>query len=132
MKKLLSLTFSIVMGLLLVPALLLAQGADPLTPPDFKAVGANAIAALTPVLGVVVLWGLKVAWSKVPASIVLFAAPVVGMLLNYGLSYLAGHPAGDPLAAAALGMLAVYLREFGSTLASKGLAGPITPTKFTF
>lgn len=131
MRKVMPFLLSVVLGLLLAPVILLAQ-TDPLAPPDLKAVGANAIAALTPVLGVVVLWGLKVAWSKVPASIVLFAAPVVGMLLNYGLSYLSGHVPVDPLAAAALGMLSTYLREWGSTLASKGLSGPITPTKFTF
>lgn len=132
MRKVMPFLLSVVLGLLLTPVILLAQTADPLAPPDLKAVGANAIAALTPVLGVVVLWALKVAWSKVPASIVLFAAPVVGILLNYGLSYLAGHAPGDPLAAAALGMLAVYLREFGSTLATKGFAGGVSITKAMF
>jgi membrane-associated phospholipid phosphatase len=100
--------------------------------PDIKAVGVAAITGLTPVLSVLVLWALKVAWSKIPASIVLFAAPVVGMLINYATSYLTGHVPTDPLAAAALGALAVYLREFGSTLAAKGFAGAITPTKLSF
>ena len=132
MRKLLSLAISVMLGLLLVPALLLAQGVDPLAPPDFKSLGAQAILALTPVLGVVILWGLKVAWSKIPASIVLFAAPVLGIVVNYGIAYLTGHVPADPVAAAALGALAVYLREFASTLATKGITGAITPTKLTF
>jgi len=132
MRKLSPFALSVLLGMLLAPVILYAQGADPLAPPDFRAVGVNAIAALTPVLGVVVLWGLKLAWSKIPASILVFAAPVLGIVVNYVVSYLAGHVPSDPLAAAALGALAVYLREFATTIQTKGLSGPITPTRFGF
>jgi hypothetical protein len=114
-----------VLALLFAPVWLLAQDAAP----DFKQVGVNAIAALTPVLAVVVLWGLKLAWSKIPASIVLFAAPVVGIGINYAIAWITGHPASDPIVAAALGAVATYLREFASTLASKGLIGSVSVTK---
>ncbi len=132
MRKSLSFVISVMLGLLLVPALLLAQGADPLVPPDFKALGTSAILALTPVLGVLILWGVKLAWSKVPASVLLFAAPVLGIVVNYGLAYLASHVPGDPLLAAVFGALAVYLHEIGTTLSSKGVSGGVTITKAMF
>jgi len=124
-RRIESLTF--LLALLFAPLYLFAQ--EVLTPPNPVEVGTNAIVALTPVLSVVVLWVLKLAWSKVPASIVLFAAPVVGMLIEFGLSYVGGHPSANPLVAAALGALSVYLREFASTVASKGFTGPVTVTK---
>jgi hypothetical protein len=101
--------------------------------PDLAAVGVAAIAALTPVLSGLVLWYAKILWSKVPASIVLLAAPLMGVAVNYLLSWLSGH-SGDfsPLAAAALGMLATWLREFISTVASKGLNGSVSVTKAMF
>lgn len=99
---------------------------------DWKDVGVQAITAITPVATLVFLWLVKLGWSKIPASIVLFAAPVVGMLANFALNYVSGHPSGDPLIAALLGTAAVFLRELVSTLAAKGVSGSITPTKFTF
>jgi hypothetical protein len=128
MRKLIVQTLMLV---LFFASVVVAQVA-PEPAPDLKAVGVAAINALIAPLSVLVLWGLKLAWSKIPASVVLFAAPIVGMAINYATSYLTGHVPTDPLAAAGLGALAVYLREFGSTLAAKGFAGAITPTKFTF
>lgn len=96
---------------------------------DWEKVGVDAIVALTPVATFVLVWLLKLAWSKVPASIVLFAAPVVGVLVNFGLSYLVGHPPSSLLVAALLGIVATSLREWLSTFQEKGLAGPISQTK---
>jgi hypothetical protein len=120
--------WTFVLALLCAPVILLAQE-EPVAAPNFVEVGVNAIAALTPVLSVAVLWVLKLAWSKVPASLVLFAAPVVGMLIEFGLSYLAGHPPTNVLVGALAGSLGVYLREFASTLVSKGFGGSVTITK---
>ncbi len=99
---------------------------------DWKDVGVQAITAITPVATLVLLWLVKIGWEKIPASVVIFAAPVVGIAINFGLNYITGHPSADPVIAAALGALAVFLRELGSTLASKGLGGPVTPTKISF
>lgn len=99
---------------------------------DWKDVGVQAITAITPVATLVLLWAVKLLWEKIPASVVLFAAPVVGLLVNFGVSYLSGHQSADPVVAAALGALAVFLRELGSTLATKGVSGSVTPTKLGF
>jgi len=128
MRKLLLFTYAIAFALLLVPSLLFAQDARP----DLNAVAVDAINALVAPTTLLVLWALKAAWSKIPASIVIFAAPVVGMGINYALSYLAGHPPASPVIGALLGMVATYAREFGTTLASKGLTGPVTLTKLNF
>lgn len=99
---------------------------------DWSSVGVQTISALTPIVVMVALWAVKLGWAKVPASLVVFAAPVLGMLANFGLNYLAGHQAADPAVAAALGALAVFLRELISTLATKGVTGPISTTKISF
>ena len=99
---------------------------------DWKDIGVQAINALTPVVVLVLVWALKLAWSKVPASIVLFAAPVLGVLVNFALQYIAGHPAADPVVAASLGLLATTLREWLTTFGSKGVSGSVTPTKLSF
>lgn len=99
---------------------------------DWKDIGVQAINALTPVLVLVLVWAAKLGWSKIPASVVLFAAPVIGIAVNFALNYISGHPAADPVVAAALGALAVFLREVGSTLVTKGVSGSVTPTKLSF
>jgi hypothetical protein len=99
---------------------------------DWSSVGVQAITAITPVATLVLLWAVKLAWEKIPASIVLFAAPVVGLLLNFGISYISGHPASDPVLAAALGALAVFLRELATTLGTKGMTGSVSVTKGMF
>lgn len=126
LKRLLFALFAVVM---LSPVALFAQ-TDPL--PDVKKAGLDAITALTPIVGLFVLWALKLAWSKVPASIILIAGPMLGIALNYGLAYMTNHPAGDPVLAAFLGAVATWLREFGSTVVSKGMAGPVSTTKLSF
>lgn len=107
---------------------LLAQ-VVPVPPPDMSALAVAAIVALTPVLSVLVLWGLKIVWAKIPASWMFVASPVVGLLINFALNWIAGNAANfSPVVASILGALAVYLREFLSTLATKGLLSPVTKT----
>lgn len=100
---------------------------------DWSAVAVQAVTALTPVLVLVLLWGAKLVWSKVPASLVLIAAPILGMLINFGAGWLTGHQ-GDfsPLVAAILGALATFLRELGTTIQTKGMNGPVSVTKIMF
>jgi hypothetical protein len=126
LKRLLFALFVVVM---LSPVALFAQ-TDPL--PDVKKAGIDAITAMTPVVGLFVLWALKLAWSKIPASLVLIAGPVLGIVLNYGIAYMTNHPAGDPVLAAFLGAVATWLREFGSTVMSKGVTGSVSATKASF
>ena len=95
---------------------------------NWEDLGVQAIVALTPVLTFVIVWLLKMAWSKIPASIVLFAAPVVGILVNFALSYLAGHQPSSLLLAALLGVLATSLREWLTTFQAKGLTGSVSET----
>ena len=124
---------SVVVALALVclaPVMLFAQDANPM--PDPKAAAAQAVTLLTPVIGLFVLWAFKGLWAKIPANLVLIAGPVLGIVINYGAAYLIGHAPADPLVAAAFGAAATWLREIGSTTASKGLLGSITPTKLLF
>ena len=95
---------------------------------NWEDIGLQAITALTPVLTFVIVWLLKMAWSKIPASIVLFAAPVVGILVNFGLSYISGHQPSSLLLAALLGVLATSLREWLTTFQQKGLTGAVSQT----
>jgi hypothetical protein len=127
LKRLLFALFCVVM---LAPVALFAQDANPM--PDLKSAGAAAILALTPIATGFVIWGFKSVWAKVPASVILFAAPVLGIGVNYGIAYLSGHVPSDPVLAAAFGTGATYLREIASTLATKGFSGAITPTKLNF
>jgi hypothetical protein len=95
---------------------------------NWEDIGVQAIVALTPVLTFLIVWLLKMAWSKIPASIVLFAAPAVGVLVNFVLSYISGHPPSSLLLAALLGVLATSLREWLTTFQSKGLTGSVSET----
>lgn len=122
MKKLLMLVAVLVLG---GASLALAQ--EPA--PDYKILVAQAITALVPIFTVAVLWVAKLAWSKIPAAIVVFAAPVVGILGNFLLAWLTGQQASDPVVAALLGMAGTYLREILSTISTKGLTGGITITR---
>lgn len=122
LKKLMLLVVAFV---LVGASTVLAQDA----PPDFKKLAAEAITALVPIFTVAVLWVVKLAWSKIPAAVVVFAAPVVGILGNFLLSWVTGQQASDPVVAALLGAAGTYLREVLSTLATKGLGGGITVTK---
>lgn len=100
---------------------------------DWTNVGVQLIVAVTPVATLVILWLLKMAWAKIPASFVLFLTPVVGIVVNFGLSWYSGHEGSfSPLVAAALGMLATVLREWITTLQTKGISGVTTPTKASF
>lgn len=99
---------------------------------DWTQIGANAIIAVTPVVSLALVWLLKSVWSKIPASIVLFAAPVAGIVVNFVINYITGMVPSSLLVAAVLGLLATTLREWITTLNSKGLDGPTTPTKLNF
>lgn len=107
-------------------SLVLAQ-ADPGPMPDVKAAGVEAILALGAIATAFVVWGAKILMSKIPANVVLFAVPVLGIVVNYGVAWLLGHPPADPMLAALASTAATWLREVATTL-PKGLA-PVTPTK---
>ena len=100
---------------------------------DWSSVALQVITALTPVVTLVAVWGLKLAWSKIPAAWIFGATAVAGMLINYVLTWIAGH-SGDysALKAAGLGLVAVILHEFLTTIASKGLLGSVSVTKSMF
>lgn len=123
------LLFALFVVAMFSPCALFAQ-AEPI--PDPKKAGADAILALTPIVGVFVIWALKLAWSKVPASALLVAGPVLGIGINYALTYLAGHPPADLVLGALAGAVATWIREFGNTLVTKGALGATTPTKLSF
>jgi hypothetical protein len=96
---------------------------------DWNVVGMDAITALTSVAVMVGVWALKLAWGKIPASFLLFATPILGIAINYGLGYLTAHPPANVLVAALAGLFATVIREWWSTLATKGLNGPASVTK---
>lgn len=123
LKKLLMLAVGLV---LFGASAVLAQD---VAPPDYRKLIAESITVLVPVFTMTVLWLTKLAWSKIPASVVVFAAPVVGILGNFLLASITGNQTSDPIVAALLGMAGTYLREILSTLTAKGLAGGITVTK---
>jgi hypothetical protein len=119
--------------LMLVAALVLTGAstvlAQEVAPPDYKKLIAEAITVLVPVFTMAVLWATKLAWSKVPAAVVVFAAPVVGILGNFLLAWITGNQTSDPVVAALLGMAGTYLREILSTISAKGLSGGVTITR---
>ena len=121
---------SFVLTALFAPLYLFAQTGDPM--PDVKAVGAQAILALIPVTTLFVVWGGKLLFSKIPASVVIFAVPVVGMGLNYAIAWLIGHPPADPILAAVFAAVATWARELVTTVAVKGATGPVSVTKLSF
>ena len=96
---------------------------------DWNAVAVMAITALTPVVSFVAVWLLKLAWAKIPATWMFVAAPLAGLVLNYAMSYLAGpNVQFTPLIAALAGLGAIVVREFLTTIQSKGLMGPVSST----
>lgn len=100
---------------------------------DWNSVAVQLITAVTPVVTLVVVWALKNVWAKIPASFMFVVTPLAGILLNYVLSWIAGHSADfSVILGAVLGLLAVVIREFLSTLASKGLFGSVTATPKMF
>lgn len=125
MRKLLLLAVAVLVTL--APVAVFAQVENP--PPDYRRLIVDLISAVTPVLTVVVVWAFKLAWAKLPASVVVFAAPVLGIVLNYLAAWIVGQTPSDPIVAALLGAAGVYLRELLTTLGSKGLSGSVTVTK---
>lgn len=125
MRKLLLLAVAVLVTL--APVAVFAQVENP--PPDYRRLIVDLISAVTPVLTVVVVWAFKLAWSKLPASVVVFAAPVLGIVLNYLAAWIVGQTPSDPIVAALLGAAGVYLRELLTTLGSKGLSGSVTVTR---
>jgi hypothetical protein len=99
---------------------------------DWMNVAVLAIGALTSVLTMVAVWALKLAWSKIPASWLFIVSPLVGMLLNYLLSLIAAAVPANPVIGAFLGLAAVIIREFLTTLQTKGLFGSVSQTKGMF
>lgn len=125
MRKLLLLAVAVLVTL--APVAVFAQVENP--PPDYRRLIVDLISAVTPVLTVVVVWAFKLAWAKLPASVVVFAAPVLGIVLNYLAAWIVGQTPSDPIVAALLGAAGVYLRELLTTLGSKGLSGSVTVTR---
>ena len=121
---------SFMLALLFAPLYLFAQTGDPM--PDLKGAGAQAILALIPVVTLFVVWGGKLLFSKIPAAAVIFAVPMIGIVLNYLIAWLAGHPPADPILAAVFAAVATYARELVTTVGTKGVSEPITVTKFSF
>lgn len=110
----------------LMPVAVFAQE---LQPPDLNAAALSAITALTPVATMLLVWGLKFLWQKIPASAIFIVTPVVGAAINYGLLWYDGNVgAFSPVVGAALGWLAIALREFLDTLQTKGLNGSVSLT----
>lgn len=100
---------------------------------DWNNVAVQAITALTPVLVLVLVWALKLAWSKIPATAIFVVAPILGLMVNFALSWIAGHQSEfSPVMAAALGSLATVLREFLTTVGTKGVNGAVSETKIMF
>lgn len=126
-----------IVTVLAVPVAAIAQAAaDPtapaaLAPIDWTKMAVDAIAGLTTVLVFLGVWGFKALWSKIPASIVLFATPVFGIVGNYALNYLTGHTLPNPILGALAGVGAIALREILTTLATKGLSGSVTTTRLS-
>ena len=97
---------------------------------DWTQVGVDAIAALTPVIVGVLVWALKNAYSKIPATWLFVVTPVLGIVINYGTGWIdANVGTYAPLVAAVLGLLSIVLREFITTLQAKGLFGSVSKTK---
>jgi hypothetical protein len=100
---------------------------------DWTKVLVDAVAALTPVIVGAAVWALKAAYAKIPASWIFIITPILGILINYGTGWIEAHVVNYPAAVAAvLGLLAVVLREFISTLQVKGLGGSVSQTKGMF
>jgi hypothetical protein len=99
---------------------------------DWTKMAVDAIAGLTSVLVFLGVWAFKAAWTKIPASVVLFATPIAGVVFNYALNYLTGHTLPNPILAALAGVAAISLREILTTLVTKGVSGVVTPTKLSF
>jgi len=130
-----SLAYLIAAGLLaaiIVPVAVFAQDAAPAVTDavDWKAVAQGALMGLTGTITFLFLWALKFVRSKIPATVLLYASPVIGLAANFGIEWFAGHQAGLPWYLAMLGgALAPALREFISTPMSKGLTGTVSATK---
>lgn len=109
---------------LTVGASLAFAQAEPM--PDVKAAGAELILAAGAIATAFIVWGAKLLINKIPANLVLFAVPVLGVGINYGIAWLVGHPPADPLLAALTATAATWLREIATTL-PKGMA-PVSKT----
>jgi len=84
---------------------------------DLTMIIAALLAAATPfVLTVFVPMAIQFiklkVWPKVPAYLLPIAAPVLGLLFDYGLGLLGKAPVGNAYLAAILGALGVWLHEF--------------------
>lgn len=96
---------------------------------DWMNVGVLFVGAVTSVVTMVVVWALKLAWSRIPASWLFIVTPIVGIGLNYLLSLMSAIIPANPLVGALLGLAAIIIREFLSTMQSKGFTGPVSQTK---
>jgi uncharacterized membrane protein AbrB (regulator of aidB expression) len=97
---------------------------------DWNNVAILAINALTPVVSFAGVWLLKLLWNKIPAAWMFVAAPLAGVLFNYAVSYLSGPNVNfTPIVAAIAGLGAIVLREFLTTIQTKGLSGSVSQSK---
>ena len=84
---------------------------------DYTMIVSALLAAATPfVLTVFVPMAIQFiklkVWPKVPAYLLPIAAPILGLLFDYGLGLLGSAPVGNAYLAAILGALGVWLHEF--------------------
>jgi hypothetical protein len=84
---------------------------------DFTVILAALLAAATPfVLTVFVPMAIQFVklkvWPNIPAYLLPIAAPILGLLFDYGLGLLGAAPIGNAFMAAILGALGVWAHEF--------------------
>lgn len=96
---------------LAVPVLAFAQDA----PPTPDSVFASAITALVPVVVMVIVWGVRALAPKIPPILLPILATAIGAASSF-VSGLQGATGGSLVKGAALGVLAVFLREILTTL----------------
>lgn len=116
-------------ALVAAPTLALAQAAAGVAAPapiDWKDAAAKAILGLSTVVTYLAVSLLKRAWEKVPAASVFIVAPVLGIGIDFAITYLTGHPSADPVLAAVFGLLSIVLHEAKTTVQDKGVSGPFT------
>lgn len=86
---------------------------------DWTLLGSQAILALVPVVTMVVVWGVRLLIPKIPRVALPILAASLPFALTFLVNYIGGHTF-SPLAMAALGALATWLREIISTVQQHG------------
>ena len=93
---------------------------------NIELVAVDAIKALIPVIGVVLVFFVKKLWKKVPRVALPVIAMALGMVTDWLIAFLAGGTF-TPIVGAILGGCTVWLREIIDTAQKHGMQ-PIDPT----